>query len=291
MADSIRGLATNTFGGFVDKYGKYFNFVKDSLPRANMKIPFRTYMSMAFFFAVLSFVSGILVIFVSLSIVPLPIFEKVMFAVFAPILIAMSTFFLLIFNPYQKALSRKRNIETNLPFVLTHMGAVAESGVPPYVIFKLISQFNEYGEIAKEMGKIVNNIDAFGIDPLSAVREVASKSPSESFRQMLMGFVSTTESGGDIKIFLKSSGQQALFEWRIKREKFLEQLSTYAEFYTGLLIAAPLFIIALFAVLNLVQGNFAGYNILDLMKLTIYIVVPMMNGMFLLFLRGIEVEM
>jgi archaellum biogenesis protein FlaJ (TadC family) len=119
---------------------------------------------------------------------------------------------------------------------------------------------------------------------------VADKSPSESFKQTLMGFVSTTESGGDIKVFLKNAGQQALFDWRIKREKYLQQLSTYAEFYTGLLIAAPLFIIALFAVLNLVQGSFAGYNVLDLMKLTIYLIVPLMNGMFLLFLRGMEVE-
>jgi len=291
MSTSVRGLATNIFGGVVDKYASYFNFVKENLPRANMKIPFRTYMSMVFMMATISFLAGVVSVFISLSIVQLPLLEKIMFVTFAPILIAMTTFFLLIFSPYQKALSRRRNIETNLPFVLTHMGAVAESGVPPYVIFKLISQFNEYGEIAKEMGKIVNNVDAFGVDPLTAVREVASKSPSESFKQLLMGFVSTTESGGDIRAYLRNAGQQALFEWRIKREKFLQQLSTYAEFYTGLLIAAPLFIIALFAVLNLVQGNFAGYNILDLMKLTIYIVVPLMNGSFLLFLRGMEVEM
>jgi len=291
MPKTYRGFATSIFGGLADKYSKYFTFVKDSLPRANMRIPFRTYMSMTFLMATISFLTGILAVVMSLSIIPLSIFQKIMYAFFVPILIGLITFFILVFNPYQKTLSRRRNIETNLPFVLTHMGAVAESGVPPYVIFKLISQFDEYGEIAKEMGKIVNNIDAFGIDPLTAVREIADKSPSDSFKQLLMGFVSTTESGGDIKTFLKNAGQQALFEWRIKREKFLQQLSTYAEFYTGLLIAAPLFIIALFAVLNLVQGNFAGYNILDLMKLTIYLVVPLMNGMFLLFLRGMEVEM
>ncbi|MFH0711164.1 MAG: type II secretion system F family protein [Candidatus Aenigmatarchaeota archaeon] len=291
MPDSFRGFATAIFGGVADKYANYFTVVKDNLPRANMKITFRTYMSMAFMMSAISFIKGIIAIFVSLSIVPLPIFQKVMFAVFVPIMIAMTTFFLVIFNPYQIALSRKRSIETNLPFVLTHMGAVASSGVPPYVIFKLIGQFDEYGEIAKEMRKIVNNIDAFGIDPLSAVRETANKSPSEPFKQVLMGFVSTTESGGDIKNYLKSVGTQALFDWKMRREKFLQQLDTYAEFYTGLLIAAPLFIIALFAVLNLVQGDFAGYDILDLMKMTIYMVVPLINGSFLLFLKGMEVEM
>jgi flagellar protein FlaJ len=186
--------------------------------------------------------------------------------------------------------SRKSNIESNLPFVLTHMGAVAESGVPPYVIFRLISQFEEYGEISKEMGKIVRNIETFGIDPLTAVKEVAEKTPSDAFRQMLLGFVTTTESGGNIKVFLKSAGDQALFEWRVKRERFLQQLSAYAEFYTGVLIAAPLFIIALFSVMSMIQPTIGAFGILDLMKISIYLIVPIINGAFLMFLRGVEVE-
>jgi flagellar protein FlaJ len=170
------------------------------------------------------------------------------------------------------------------------MGAVAESGIPPYLIFRLISQFKEYGEVAKEMEKIVRNVDTFGIDPLTAVKEVAERTPSENLKQILLGFVTTTESGGNIKTFLKNVGTQALFEWRIKREKFLQQLSAYAEFYTGLLIAAPLFIIAIFAVMNMIQPTMGGYGILDLMKLCIYVIVPIMNSGFLLFLRGVEIE-
>ena len=188
-------------------------------------------------------------------------------------------------------MSRRKDVETNLPFVLTHMGAVAESGVPPYIIFKLIGEFEEYGEVSKEMKKIVRNIDMFGLDPLAAVKQVADKTPSNEFKQVLLGFVTTTESGGDIKTYLKSTGQQALFDWRMKREKFLQQLSAYAEFYTGLLIAAPLFIVALFSVMSMISPTMAGFSILDLMKLSIYIIVPVLNGGFILFLRGVEVEM
>jgi archaellum biogenesis protein FlaJ (TadC family) len=122
------------------------------------------------------------------------------------------------------------------------------------------------------------------------VREVADKTPSESFKQLLLGFITTTESGGNVKVFLKGASDQALFEWRMKREKFLQQLSAYAEFYTGILIAAPLFIIALFAIMNMISPTLSGYNILDLMKLSIYVILPLMNIIFLVFLRGIEVE-
>jgi len=286
----FKGLATLLFSGLADKYADYFILVKQTLPKADMKIAFRTYMSMAALMSVIVYfvslaAAGVTLIFLKFSLV-----LSIAYILFIPVLAGIMALLFAVFYPMQVAGSRKKNIESNLPFVLTHMGAIAESGVPPYVIFRLISQFSEYGELAKEMGKVVRNIEQFGIDPLSSVKEVANKTPSDSFREILLGFVTTTESGGNVKVFLKSAGQQALFEWRIRRERFLQQLSAYAEFYTGLLIAAPLFIIALFSVLNQIQPTLSGYNILDLMKVSIYLLVPVMNGAFLLFLKGVEVE-
>ena len=86
-------------------------------------------------------------------------------------------------------------------------------------------------------------------------------------------------------------GEKDLFEWRTKRQKYLQQLDTYAEFYTGLLIAAPLFIISLFSVMNMIESNLGGVGILQLMKLSIYILVPALNIGFMLFLHSTQVEM
>ena len=288
---SLRGFATVAFGPLVEKSGDLFAVVKTSLPRANIRIPYKTYVSVALMISLFSFLSSFGVTAIALMIIKVPMILFISYLLFVPMMVGILSFILIIFYPNQKAAGRKRNIETNLPFVLTHMGSVAASGVPPYVIFRLISQFMEYGEISKEMGKIVRNIENFGLDPLTSVKEVADKTPSDDFKQVLLGFVTTTESGGDIKQFLKNAGDQALFDWRIKREKFLQQLSAYAEFYTGLLIAAPLFIISLFAVMNLIQPSIGGYTIIDLMKLSIYLIVPIMNAGFILFLRGVEVEM
>lgn len=292
MILSYKGLATSVFGWVVDRYGDsgLFRIVKNYLPQADMRILFRTYISMVFLTSIFITISSVFIVFFALRFVPISGLLRSLYLVFIPILNGVTAFVILTFYPYNKAVTRKRDIENNLPFALTHMGAIAESGIPPYVIFKLISQFGEYGEIAKEMGKIVRNIDRFGIDPLGAVKDVAEKTPSENFRQILLGFITTTESGGDLKAFLKSAGQQALFDWRIKREKFLQQLQAYAEFYTGLLIAAPLFIIALFSVMSLIQGSISGFNLIDLMKLSIYGIVPILNGAFLMFLKGVEVE-
>jgi flagellar protein FlaJ len=171
------------------------------------------------------------------------------------------------------------------------MAAITEAGLPPQIAFRLVSKFEEYGEISTEMKKITSNIEVYGIDPLTAIKQVASRTPSEDFKQVLLGFVTTTESGGNISTYLKNAGQEALFQWRMRREKFLNQLSTFAEIYTGLLIAAPLFIISLFSVMGMIQPTLAGFDILTLTKLSIYFIVPLMNIGFLAFLRGIEVEM
>jgi flagellar protein FlaJ len=287
---SFKGFATAAFGGFVERYANIFAVVKESLPKANIRIAFRTYMSLILLVSVVVYFISLVITITAVLFIKVSFLMSIMFVVFIPVLSAVVIFLALTFYPLQKMSSRKKNIESNLPFVLTHMGAIAESGVPPYVIFRLISQFEEYGEISKEMGKIVRNIETFGIDPLTAVKEVADKTPSHAFKQTLLGFVTTTESGGNIKVFLKSAGDQALFDWRIRRERFLQQLSAYAEFYTGILIAAPLFIIALFSVMSMIQPTIGQFGILDLMKISIYLIVPILNGAFLLFLRGVEVE-
>jgi len=288
---NLNAIADSMFGWVSDRYGEYFSIVKDSIPKADVYMTFRTYMSMVFMTATIAYMATFFSLALALGMVDVSAMMKVAYLLFVPLMVAIATVVILVFYPYQKMMDRRKSIETNFPFVLTHMGAVAESGVPPYVIFKLISKFDEYGEVAAEMRKVVRNMENFGLDPLKAVKEVAERTPSDKMKQMLLGFVTTTESGGDVKMYLKGAGEQALFDWRIKRERFLQQLSAYAEFYTGILIAAPLFIIALFAVMNMIQPTVAGFDILFLTKVSIYGAIPLLNMAFLLFLRGMEVEM
>ncbi len=284
-------MATIFLGNATDRFSSEFNFVKESLIQANIKIPFRAYLSTAFLTTIIGYFVSLVSIFFVTSVIEMTSFQKTVLLVVGPFAFSILIFALFLIIPMQKVSGRRKSIEVNLPFVLTHMGSIAESGVPPYVVFKLIADFEEYGEISNEMKRLVRNVDEFGIDPLTAVKELAKRTPSKNFREVLLGIASTTESGGDVKTYLKNAGQQALFNWRIKREKFMQQLSAYAEFYTGILIAAPLFIIALFSVMNMIQPEIGGYNILDLTKLSIYIIIPVVNVGFLLFLRGIEVEM
>lgn len=282
-------LAVSIFGGLADRTAKSFVFLQEPMKKADMKMALRTYVSLIFLVATFS------AVFSTVTVLVLNVFLQLngMFALLVfivPIVTTASMTAYAMLYPTMLFTKRRQEIDANLPFALTHMGSVAKSGIPPYVVFKLLSRFQEYGAIADEMKKIVRNIEIFGMDPLTAMRNVAERTPSDAFKQMLLGLITTTESGGDVKIYLKNAGDQALFEWKTRREKFLQQLSAYAEFYTGIVIAAPLFIIALFAVMALIQPNIEGFSILDLTKLSIYLVVPGVNIVFIAILRNTEVE-
>jgi len=293
MFESYKMLAAKTFGQIADRHGSLLLQVRPLLRQCGWGISFRNYISIIFLTSSITAIitAGILVMLITTKMLQMNLLVTVFTLIFVPIAIGVVTLFFMLFIPYQTMLSRRRSIETNMPFAVAHMGAIAASGISPSAIFKLLAEFVEYEALNEEFKKIVRNINIFGLDPTSAMREVAKRTPSEEFRRLLFGFVSTIESGGNLKFYLRNAGKQALFTWRMKREKYLQQLSAYAEFYTGLLIAAPLFLIALFSVMNMIQPQIGGFGILQLMNISIYLVVPLLNIGFLMFLQATQVEM
>jgi flagellar protein FlaJ len=284
-------LITKIFGPFVEKNEKFFSSLKDSIQKADIKMPFISYASLTIFFSLLTFIYVFVISFITFNIFGRGATVSLFYSLFAALLSSVLTFFVAYFYPMQKVSSRKRSIEVNLPFVVIHMGALVEAGLPPYQMFKLISSFEEYGEIAKEFRKIVRNVEQFGLDPLTAIKEVASRCPSDELQQLLMGFVTTTESGGNIKLYLKTVGEQTLFDYRKKRERYIRTLDMLSEIYTGIVISAPLFMVAMLAIMNMIQPTIGGWTIKDLAWLGTYILVPALNIGFILFLFAMEVEM
>ncbi len=290
MLNEFVGLSTRMFSWVPDKYPEIFKGLTLVLPKSGINFPIRNYASFICMSALIGYLLGLVFTLFLLFQMNISVFLLPMMIIFLPVMIGLMFFLVLYFYPYQKTLSRRTSIDTNLPFVIAHMGSIASSGIPPSAVFKLLANFKEYDALAEEMKKIVRNMEVFGMDPLSAMREVAKRTPSEKFKQTLLGFVSTIEGGGDLKVYLRIMGEQALFTWRIKREKYLQQLSAYAEFYTGLLIAAPLFLISLFSVMNMIEPNLGGFGILQLMRISIYAFIPVLNIAFLIFLNTTQVE-
>ncbi|MBI1971728.1 MAG: type II secretion system F family protein [Candidatus Aenigmarchaeota archaeon] len=290
MPQNFVSLATSAFGWIPEKYEKELQPVKTGLERAGMKYLLKTWVSISAAIGVGAAVFS-LALLAALSVtLKMELANIVMFSILLPPLFGMSAFLGMALYPYQRAMSRKRSIEANLPFALNHMAAIAASGVPTYVMFSLLTTFREYGEISAEARKIVRNVDTFGLSITSSIQQVGERTPSKNFKQLLEGIKSSIETGGDLKKFLADQAKDALFDYRIRREKYMELLSTYADFYTALLIAAPLFLVAILTVMNMIGGALAGASIESIMVLGIFVALPLVNIAFLAFVHMTQPE-
>jgi len=75
-----------------------------------------------------------------------------------------------------------------------------------------------------------------------------------------------------------------MFDYRIRRNKYVQQLTIYADFYTALLIAAPLIFVIMLPTLSIMQGTMFGFGIKELINLGLILLVILNIG-FLIFLQ------
>lgn len=274
-------------GDFGIKYfPNYFKPLEEIIRIANIGILFERYVGRMILISLISFIISFSLISYGLIFI---LKLSVLYSLIGGFLIGISLAFIIItiFHsyPYQVLTQKRNSIEANLPFALLHMSAIAASGAPPTIMFKLISETEEYGKVSEEARMIIRNIETFGMDPKTAMKQVADRTPSDSFRQFLYSFISTIETGGDLRKFLENVANEAMNDYRLKRERYLQALSMYADIYTGILIAAPLFFISILSIMGMLGGTIAGLTITDAMRLGIYAFVPLLNIVFILFLH------
>jgi flagellar protein FlaJ len=282
----FRIIATRLFGDLIDKkFKKYFENLRKPFDSSDLDMMFRTYLAVLFLIAVGTFSLTFIITLIFMLIFKVTLFHSILALLIFPSLATILVFLYMYAYPEMRAGSRRASIEANLPFAINHMAAIAESGASPYAMFKVLSKFKEYGAISKEAETIFRNMDFFGLSEIAALRDVVSKSPSKDFSEFLEGFSTTIQTGGDLKKFLREESKEAMFNYRINRDKYNQTIAVYADMYTALLIAAPLILIAILAILNTIGGTVFGLPIDIIIKLGIYALIPLLNTMFLMFLQ------
>ena len=289
---SPRALANRLFSNITKVYPDYFDPLKKAIDISDIRFVPQTYIGMmtAISFFMSMSVFGI-ILFQSIRL-KLTILLTLMGLIIVPLSVFSFIFLLFYIYPFPSIAQKKRSIDSNLPFAINHMSAIASSGVPPEKAFEMLVEFGDYGGITEESKMIVRRIKVMGEDITTAIHYVAKKTPSESFKELLYGILSIIESGGNLKDYLEEMSEIALFNYKLSRKRYVETLSTYADIYTVILIAVPMFLVSILAVMNIVPGsNVGSMSIMDFMKLGIYGMMPIMNLGFLAFIVYTQPEM
>ncbi len=267
---------------FSKKFENFFEPLLTALTSSNLRVLSKTYISMILFSAVLAFPVILILSFLLLSNILLALFLGLMGSVFV---------FVLVYSyPFIIANDRKNKIAQELVFAEVHMAAVAGSGAHPIKIFKLLVDSQEYPTLQEELKRVLNYINIFGYSLSNALKAVSKSTPSPELKELFHGMISSIETGGDIRQYLSDKSEDTLTKYRFAQKKHLESVATYSEIYTGFLVAGPLLFIVTLAILEKISPEIAGLSVATVATLGTFVLLPLLNIFFILFLETMRSE-
>jgi flagellar protein FlaJ len=183
-------------------------------------------------------------------------------------------------RPGRVARRRARRLNVALPPTVSYMYALAHGGIDAVEVVRRTAQREQsYGEQAREMQLIVNEMEFGGQDFVTAVGNAADLTPCPATGDFLGDMAGVLETGGDFEGFLDEARREHLEELTGEQESYLEQLGLFAELYVTALVAGPLFVIVLLLVIGVLGAETIGS-----IYLLVYVGLPLGTAMALLVL-------
>ncbi len=292
-------LAWRTFGKFVQARGRENQELEDNLLKAHIRLRPEEYLAVAWMNTTIAAVGAVvaaLVLTLVLSLVHLDIVTLlVTFALVAaiPVFIFYMYFFGLPFGykgmPAGLAKKRGRKIDKKISGAMSFVSAMASADVPVDVIFKELSKQQVYGEVAREAEWITRDTELLGMDILTAIRRAAQRCPSAKFQDFLQGVVTTSTSGGQLKPYFLMKAEQFEKEDRLEMRKKMETLGMLAESFVTVVVAFPLFLVVIMAIMALISRTGTSF-ILELLYVVVAVMIPISQFGFIFVIWNMEQE-
>jgi len=269
-------IAARMFSEKANKLAKleYFKKLNTSLRQANMPYLLNTYIAMCLLGSLIAFLVSIPIlllislinfseegVIIAFSLSKLGRYSWLLLA------LPLVTFMLFILYPESEK----------------NMSAIAGSGIEPSNIFKIIMKTEEYPATTKEIKKLINFINLYGLDIVTALRETAKITPSKKLSELFNGLATTIHTGGSLTDFLNEHAERLLVDYRLERERYTKSAETFMDIYISVVLAAPMLML-----LVLVLLQYTGANIgIDMNVLTFLMIIgiAVINIVFLVFIH------
>ncbi|OPY29777.1 MAG: flagellar assembly protein J [Methanocella sp. PtaU1.Bin125] len=190
-------------------------------------------------------------------------------------IVTFTTFMLI---PSFNASERKSKINKALPSAVTFMYAMSKGGADIITIIRSLHEAEStYGEVSREIGFVIRDMDYFGNDLRVAIHNCVSQTPSDLMQDLLSNLLSVIDSGGDVTMYLNNKVEQYRMRIMQDQKSFLEILGLIAESYVTMFVAGPLFIIIMTSVMTIMNGGSPM-----ILYILIYAVLPIGSVMFII---------
>jgi len=249
--------------------------LEENLMKAHMKIRAEEYYAYVVMATLIMAIVGVAIAVgvgvVLLGLLGTGIVMRVLISVVAIAALPMMTYVILSGSPASKAKSRARDIDKRIAAAMSFISAMASADVNIDVIFKELSRQKVYGEIASEAAWITRDTELLGSDILTAIKKAAKRSPSSKFQEFLQGVITTSTSGGQLKPYFLLKAEEYQKENKLAMKSQMETLGMLAESFVTVVVAFPLFLVLIMAIMAIVGGGDS-----DMMVLLLYLVVGLM---------------
>jgi len=267
-----------------------FKDVGANLQKSEMRVSFKAYVSWAILTSLLASVSTLVLVPSCLFFIGhLSLDSSMLFGLGGAMFAGAFAIIGFYSYPIFRADSLKRDMEGELPFTTSYMAILAGAAVSPDRIFASLTNPRVSPKVSMEARTVLRDTELFGLDILSALENLSKQTPSEKFKEMLEGFISTVHSGGNLAGYLTNRSRHYMELRKIELRKFSDTLSILGEFYVTLLVAGPLIFVVMLAVMGILGGG--GSGLMDprlLLNLLTYVGIPLGSLSFLILLDMIS---
>ncbi len=159
------------------------------------------------------------------------------------ILIVPGMYAMQIYYPQMIAHGRKSRIDIDLPYAISYMQALSTTMAPFDIIRKVYEEQDMFGEISKEFGMIVRNVELFGDDLDAAMKDLQRTTPSKNLRDFLNDLAIVFDSGGNVSAYLGAKTEYYRDQAKQEVELVLKTIEIMAEVYVTAFVAGPIALI------------------------------------------------
>jgi flagellar protein FlaJ len=159
------------------------------------------------------------------------------------VLIVPGQYAMQMYYPQILAHGRKSRIELDLPYAISYMQALSTTMDPYAIIRKVYEEHDMFGEISKEFGIIVRDVELFGDDLNTAIKDLQRITPSTNLRDFINDLAIVIDSGGNITTYLGAKTEYYRDQAKQEVELVLKTIEIMAEVYVTAFVAGPIALI------------------------------------------------
>jgi Flp pilus assembly protein TadB len=265
---------------------------REAYEQAGFPLIYESYLSTAFF---LSFIASIPAFTVSLlvesQLLKIPIIVAAMASVILALVAFAVSLLIWLLYPLERRRSFKSKLERQMAYSFGILGALAAAGIGVERLFERLAATETNPVLAELSRRFLRDVKVFGLDTETALREVATHSPSLAFSKMLESMAVAFRTTGSLHDLVMYESARLFAEKKDKLKKNVNDLAVMSELYITLVVVGPIIFIVMLTIFIFLPSTGGLPSPTILINILVFIGIPAISVAFTLLLDSMASRM